>query len=90
MGSGQRRHHDVSLGPHVHRSGQRAVEEHGALTLHGAVEIDTNRVERSIRGWKLSLKNWLFLGLEDGGRWGAVMFSLIESCKIQGIIPKPT
>lgn len=57
-------------------------------TKDGAVEIDTNRVERSIRGWKLSLKNWLFLGSEDGGQWGAVMFSLIESCKIQGINPE--
>jgi len=57
-------------------------------TKNGAVEIDTNRVERSIRGWKLGLKNWLFLGSEDGGQWGAVLFSLIESCKIQGINPE--
>jgi hypothetical protein len=47
-----------------------------------------NRVERSIRGWTLGLKNGLFLGSEDGGRWGAVMCSLIESCKIQGINPE--
>jgi transposase len=57
-------------------------------TKNGAVEIDSNRVERSIRGWKLGSKNWLFLGSEDGGRWGAVLFSLIESCKIQGINPE--
>jgi transposase len=57
-------------------------------TKNGMVEIDTNRVERSIRGWKLGLNNWLFLGSEDGGQWGAVMFSLIESCKIQGINPE--
>ena len=57
-------------------------------TKNGKVEIDSNRVERSIRGWKLGLKNWLFLGSEDGGRWGAVLFSLIESCKIRGINPE--
>ena len=44
-------------------------------TTNGAVEIDSNRVERSIRGWKLGLKNWLFSGSVDGGRWGAVIFS---------------
>jgi transposase len=57
-------------------------------TKNGAVEIDSNRVERSIRGWKLGLNNWLFLGSEDGGQWGAVLFSLIESCKLQGINPE--
>jgi transposase len=57
-------------------------------TKDGAVEIDSNRVERSIRGWKLGLKNWLFLGSEDGGQWGAILFTFIESCKIQGINPE--
>lgn len=57
-------------------------------TKNGAVEIDTNRVERSIRGWKLGLKNWLFLGSEDGGRWGAVIYSLVETCKLLGVNPE--
>jgi transposase len=57
-------------------------------TKNGAVEIDTNRVERSIRGWKLGSNNWLFLGSEDGGRWGAVIYSLIETCKLLGINPE--
>lgn len=54
----------------------------------GMVEIDSNRVERSIRGVKLGSKNWLFFGSEDGGRWGAVMYSLMESCKLHGINPQ--
>jgi len=57
-------------------------------TRNGMVEIDSNRVERSIRGWKLGLKNWLFLGSEDGGRWGAVLFSFIETCKLHWINPE--
>jgi hypothetical protein len=57
-------------------------------TKDGAVEIDSNRVERSIRGWKLGSKNWLFLGSEDGGRWGAVIFSIIETCKLHRINPE--
>jgi transposase len=57
-------------------------------TTNGRVEIDSNRVERSIRGVKLGAKNWLFFGSEDGGRWGTVIYSLTESCKIHGIDPE--
>jgi transposase len=57
-------------------------------TKNGAVEIDSNRVERSIRGWKLGSKNWLFLGSEDGGKWGAVLFSIMETCKLHRINPE--
>lgn len=58
------------------------------FTKNGAVEIDTNRVERSMRGWKLGSNNWLFLGSEDGGKWGAVIYSIIETCKLHGIDPE--
>lgn len=57
-------------------------------TNNGAVEIDTNRVERSIRGIKLGSKNWLFFGSEDGGKWGAVIYSIVESCKLHGVNPE--
>jgi transposase len=36
-------------------------------TKNGAVEIDTNRVERSFRGWKLGSKNWLFWARKTEG-----------------------
>jgi hypothetical protein len=57
-------------------------------TKNGAVEIDSNRVERSIRGMKLGSKNWLFYGSEDGGRWGAALYSIIETCKLHRINPE--
>src|SRR5579862_8046599 len=57
-------------------------------TRNGAGEINTNRVERSIRGWKLGWNNRLYLGSEDGGRWGAVVYSLIETCELLGINPE--
>ena len=57
-------------------------------TKNGAVEIDSNRVERSIRGIKVGLHNWLFFGSEDGGKWGAVLYSLIETCKLHRINPE--
>jgi len=35
----------------------------------------------------VSRKNWLFAGSERGGRAAAVAFSLIETCKLNGIEP---
>ena len=61
-----------------------------ALTrfLHdGRVELDTNPVERAIRPIALGRKNHLFAGSDGGGvRW-AVLCSLIETCKLNGVEP---
>ena len=35
----------------------------------------------------LSRKNWLFAGSERGGRAAAVMFSLIETARLNGVEP---
>lgn len=49
-------------------------------TMSGQLEIDNNRVERSIRPIALGRKNWLFAGSERGGRAAACIYSLVESC----------
>jgi len=56
--------------------------------LHdGRVELDTNPVERAIRPVALGRKNHLFAGSDGGGiRW-AILCSLIESCKLNGVEP---
>jgi transposase len=52
--------------------------------LHdGRTELDTNPVERAIRPVALGRKNHLFAG-SGGSRW-AVLYSLIETCKLNGI-----
>jgi transposase len=61
-----------------------------ALTLHlddGAVAIDNNLIERQIKPWKLGAKNWLFAGSELAGQRAAVVMSLVQSAKLNGLDP---
>lgn len=53
----------------------------------GRVEMDTNTVERTIRPVTIGRKNSLFSGSEGGGRRWAVIASLVESCKLNGVEP---
>lgn len=53
----------------------------------GRINIDNNPVENAIRGIALGRKNYLFCGSEGGGRRAALMYSLIESAKINGVDP---
>jgi transposase len=53
----------------------------------GRIEIDSNTVERAIRPLALNRKNALFAGSDAGGEHWAVLASLIETCKINGVEP---
>ncbi|MHB8285558.1 MAG: IS66 family transposase [Caulobacteraceae bacterium] len=53
----------------------------------GRIEIDSNTVERAIRPLALSRKNALFAGSDVGGEHWAVLASLVETCKINGVEP---
>ena len=53
----------------------------------GRVDLDSNIVERSIRPLALNRKNALFAGSDEGGDNWAVIATLIENCKINGINP---
>jgi len=50
-------------------------------TEDGELEIDNNNAERSLRPIVVGRNNWLFYGSDKGGRTGAVLSSLIASCK---------
>jgi len=54
----------------------------------GRVEIDSNIVERAIRPIALNRKNALFAGSDGGGEHWAVIASLIETCKLNGVDPQ--
>lgn len=61
-----------------------------ALELYledGQVPIDNNRVERAIRPVALGRRNWLFAGSDRGAGWAAVFFTLVGTCKLQGVEP---
>jgi hypothetical protein len=53
----------------------------------GRLEIDNNRAENTMRGVALGRKNWLFAGSDAGGERAAAIYSLIETCKLNGINP---
>ena len=53
----------------------------------GEVEIDTNLCENSIRPTAVGKRNWLFIGSPTAGDKGAIIYSLIGSCRRLGINP---
>jgi transposase len=53
----------------------------------GRIEIDNNLIENAIRPFALGRKNWLFNGSPAGAKAGATLFSLIETCKANGVEP---
>ncbi len=68
-----------------------ATSRWAGLTLYvddGRVEMDSNTVERSIRPLALTRKNALFAGSDRGGRTWAVIASLVETCKLNGVDPQ--
>jgi transposase len=53
----------------------------------GRVEIDNNLVENAIRPTALGKKNWLFVGEAAVGERGAILYTMIESCRRRGLDP---
>lgn len=53
----------------------------------GNAEIDNNSVENAIRPFALGRRNWLFSGTPDGAKASALLFSLIETAKANGLEP---
>jgi transposase len=54
---------------------------------HGEVEADNNLVENSIRPTAVGKKGWLFFGSEEAGKRNAVVFTLVQNCRMHGVNP---
>lgn len=54
---------------------------------HEDVPISNNHVERAIRPVAVGRKNWMFCWTEVGAKYATIAFTLIESCKMNGINP---
>ena len=68
----------------------RPLKRWKALTLYleeGQLSIDNNPVERALRGVAIGRKNFLFVGNDAGGERAASFYSIIETCKLNGIEP---
>jgi hypothetical protein len=59
---------------------QRFVED-------GRLAIDNNRAENQLRIVALGRKNWLFAGSFEGARRAALLYSLVQSCKLVDVPP---
>ncbi len=62
-----------------------------ALNLYcsnGWAEIDNNIAENALRGVALGRKNWLFAGSDTGGERAAILYSLIVTCRLNGVDPE--
>jgi transposase len=57
-------------------------------TEDGKLEIDNLIAERSIRGMGIGRRNYLFFGSDSGGERAAIIYSLVESCKLNHIDPQ--
>lgn len=59
---------------------QRYVED-------GRLAIDNNRAENQLRVVAVGRKNWLFAGSLEGARRAALLYSLVQSCKLVKVPP---
>ena len=55
--------------------------------LDGRLEIDNNRSERAIKPFVIGRKNWLFANTPRGAKSSAVIYSLVETAKENGLAP---
>ena len=54
----------------------------------GRIEAHNNAAERALRGVALGRKAWLFAGSDRGGERAAVMLTLIQTAKLNGVDPQ--
>jgi transposase len=59
-----------------------------AYLENGALELDNNICERSIRLVTLGRKNYLFMGSKGGGNAAAIAYTLIQTCRMNNVDPE--
>jgi hypothetical protein len=55
---------------------------------YGRLELDNNTCERTMRPVALGRKNYLFMGSVGGGSAAAIAYTLMETCKLNGVDPE--
>jgi transposase len=53
----------------------------------GRLSIDNNASERTLRHIAVGRKNWVFAGSHEGGRRAATIYSIVMTCKRNGVEP---
>ena len=62
-------------------------EKLNTYTTDGNLRIDNNRAERAIKPFVIGRKNWLFSHTAKGAHASAVLYSIIETAKANGLTP---
>ena len=55
---------------------------------NGQVEIDNNIGENALRSVAVGRKNYLFFGSDNGGEAAAIIYSLLGTCRLNGVEPE--
>lgn len=58
-----------------------------AFLKDGRLEIDNNRAERSIKPFVIGRKNWIFSNTAKGAKSSAIIYSIVETAKENGLNP---
>lgn len=66
----------------------KRIEAFTRFLADGRICLTNNAAERALRGIALGRKAWLFAGSDRGGQRAAVMFTLIETAKLNGVDPQ--
>ena len=54
----------------------------------GRICLSNNAAERALRGIAVGRRNWTFAGSDRGGERAAAIYTLIETCKLNGVDPQ--
>lgn len=52
---------------------------------NGCLEIDNNAAERAVKGFVIGRKNWLFSNTSKGAKSSAIIYSIVETAKANGL-----
>jgi hypothetical protein len=63
-------------------------EDLALYTTDGRIGIDNNAAERALRGIAITRKNYLFLGSEAGGDRAAIIYTVLETAKLNRLDPE--
>ena len=69
------------------------IQLHNSLVIlmvfldHGEIDISNNLAENSIRPFVVGRKNWLFCDTPRGAQSSAIVYSLVETAKANGLDP---
>ena len=54
---------------------------------NGLLNIDNNRAERAVKPFVIGRKNWMFCNTRNGAQASAILYSIVQTAKANGLVP---